>query len=765
MADISLYKYLEAAFRHKVFTDKAAKSFKYLNYNLPYEGPKGIFEYARKVFPSFYSLHFPDTQEGHLQMAESILEKLDRHQDPDLNKYFDPVTAPAEYAVVAQEAQAVSQQTAGAGASSSTGNIPFSMPHAPTFSTPNIPRVVRNIPHAPEEPKSELVTANKSGYVAEKPPTEFHVTDKSGNITATYTKNPPTVSEAPKIITTNSSGVPTKGITTEKPKLVLTDSRGVPQTPHTPPSTIHLANKSGNIVGTHTVPTKGRLNFSFIKTKVGGGVTKIIGGGLNRVTPYLSKIFNKAINGLTRIAMPGIGGSGGGVGSRSFFRRFGGFGGGKGSSSIGSRSFVAKAKTRGGLVFAVGLLGFMFLVGGIAMIAPSPSPGSAAPDTNSPTVITSDISSCKFIRSGDSEKELVYQSPLLLSYIQEAANLTGIPPAVLAAFIRVETPSTVTKTDEEIKALSNTTACPRSTTGALGVMQIQPKDTKGHDETAVANGAKLIGKEYSELSKEDYCDVRKNIIMGAGFILKKMSYKTEAYPTTYGDGTKWDPIWTNNQEAINKMVNGYYGCIKYGSSDDENNPCSDPGRIYSYGDDVWNSVQNCKPSTPSITPVLSSCPVAGGKISEPSYQVDPVNGHCGKNYSYSCHCGTEGRRAKAIDVPTNGQNVVLPTINNQLTTWRLIEGPYPIAEGEGGGWGYTFLTVQGGDTYYLDMLHLNESATIISQEVYYLSGTPVATSAIAHVHITMGKNLKKPPVPKSETDCDPGWLPSDFMCQ
>lgn len=738
MADISLYKYLEAAFRHKVFKDKAAKSFKYLNYNLPYEGPKGIFDYARKVFPSFYSLHFPDTQDGHLQMAESILEKLDRHQDPDLNKYFDPATAPAEYTVVAQEAQAVSQQAINAGATpanTTMPNLPFGMPNAPTFSTPSIPRVIRNIPHTPEGPKSELVIANKSGYVAEKPPIDSKLVNPRGETIGT---------QSPKLQT--------------QPTLVLPKQEL--------PKEIHLSDSHNRIFGTHTVPTKGRLNFSFIKTKVGGGIKRTAGEALTKLSPTIGKVGNKVISGLTRVAMPGIGGSGGGVGSRSFFRRFGGFAGGRGSSSIASRSFVTKAKARGGMVFAVGLIGFMFLVGGIAMIAPSPTPGSAAPVPGNTPVpgTTADIASCKFLRSGDSVKELSYKSSLLLSYIQEASNLTAIPPAVLAAFIRVETPSTVTKTDEQIKALSSVTTCPTSVTGALGVMQIQPKDTKGHDETAVANGAKLIGKEYSELSKEDYCDVRKNIIMGAGFILKKMSYKTEAYPTTYGDGTKWDPIWTNNQEAINKMVNGYYGCIKYGSSDDENNPCSDPGRIYSYGDDVWNSVQNCKPSTPITTPVISSCPVPGGKVSEPSYQADPIKGHCGKYYSYSCHCGTEGRRAKAIDVPTNGQNVVLPTINNQLTSWRLIEGPYPIAEGEGGGFGYTFLTVQGGDTYYLDMLHLNESATIISHGVYYLSGTSVATSAIAHVHMTMGKNLSKSPVAGSDTDCDPGWLPSDFMC-
>lgn len=231
---------------------------------------------------------------------------------------------------------------------------------------------------------------------------------------------------------------------------------------------------------------------------------------------------------------------------------------------------------------------------------PFTSIGEAAPLP--PGYIGGEIASCKFTRSGDSIKELTYQSPLLLSYIQEASNLTNIPPVVLAAFIRVETPSTVTKNDNEIKNLSTEAACPKSETGALGVMQLQPEGTKGNDADAITNGAKLIGKEYSQLTKADYCDVRKNIIMGAGFILKKMTYKTKAYPKTYGDGTKWDTAWTNEKEAIDKLVSSYYGCLRYGSPDDVNISCNDTRRKYSYGNDVWNSIQSCKVTAPQQTP-------------------------------------------------------------------------------------------------------------------------------------------------------------------
>lgn len=202
------------------------------------------------------------------------------------------------------------------------------------------------------------------------------------------------------------------------------------------------------------------------------------------------------------------------------------------------------------------------------------------------TTAAADISNCKFTRSGDSVKELTYKSPLLLSYIQEASNLTGIPAVVLAAFIRVETSSTVTKTVDEIKNLS----CSQSPTGALGIMQIQPPGTtslRGDPascDDCIDAGAKLVGKTVSSMTRQDYCDPKTSIIVGAGWILKKMS------KLGYGDGTKWDPAWTNDRKAIEALVNTYYGCFLYGGQSD----CTGP---YNYADDVTTSIQSCKPVT------------------------------------------------------------------------------------------------------------------------------------------------------------------------
>lgn len=289
----------------------------------------------------------------------------------------------------------------------------------------------------------------------------------------------------------------------------------------------------------------------------------IVGPGLTSASNLLGKAGRGGINAFSSLSSQ-ISGGGGAFGR-----------GGITKSLTGKRVAIA---------FLV-----IFLIFGIFAGLLGSSSGVPTTATLPTTPITSDISSCRFGRAGDGEgNEISYKSPLLLSYIQEASNLTGIPPAVLAAFIRVETGTTVSQDDAGIKALSSIASCPRNPVdGGLGVMQLQPQGKLGHYEEGIANGARLIGKNYSDLTEEDYCDVRKNVIMGAGFILKKMQR------FGYGDGTSWQSEWNTNKVAINSMTTGYYGCLRYGSS----GPCSDPGRIHSYGDDVWNSMQSCQPST------------------------------------------------------------------------------------------------------------------------------------------------------------------------
>lgn len=461
------------------------------------------------------------------------------------------------------------------------------MPSAPSVYSQ--PRIINNVPQAapaiPETTQPQIAIANKTGVVAEPPPTKFHVTDNAGNISATYSKEPLPAAAQPKLVIARSDGSIVK--------------------PTTLPSKISVVEKGG--IREHTIPTQRRYNFSALGSRIGNG----IGIALERANPFLKRAGNGLVNSLTSIANPG---GMGGIGSRSIL---GGFGRGGGSGDVSRSIFGGTGGTPSGGVKKfvsterkVALVALLFLLlFGVVLFSSTTPIGETAPISSPTPAPVSDISSCKFTRGGDSVKELTYQSPLLLSYIQAASNLTNIPAVVLAAFIRVETPSTVTKNDDAIRALSSVAACPTSPTGALGVMQLQPKGTTGHDDKAITNGAKLIGKTYDQLTQEDYCDVQKNIIMGAGFILKKMSY------AGYGDSTRWDPSWTNNRTAIEALVNGYYGCLDYGGSTD----CTGP---YNYADDVLTSIQNCQVTT---KPAPSIGPVPTEKLAQVVYWAQIIN--------------------------------------------------------------------------------------------------------------------------------------------
>ncbi len=251
------------------------------------------------------------------------------------------------------------------------------------------------------------------------------------------------------------------------------------------------------------------------------------------------------------------------------------------------------------------------------------------------------LASCKFYRNDQQgadcppsdqgfrcEQAVEFKSPLLLSYINEASKKTGVPPEVLAAFVRVE--STVplkysaTKksysisdyTDADVQQMKNPIStngdidatigntnkamCPRSTTGALGIMQIQPpqqvhdaviasiqannakrstkytvpdpgqpdKSTPGNIDDA----ARAIGKTKATLTVDDFCDPQKSIIMASHVFFGKMGM------------TSWNPPQdtAGYERFINELARLYYG---------------DDAQTGAYGNSVWRSVSSCKPTS------------------------------------------------------------------------------------------------------------------------------------------------------------------------
>lgn len=671
----------------------------------------------------------------------SILEKLYRNLDTDPNLSFlkDPNSAlqdpryelSEEYyqrqmAKDAAEKQGVSTQAT----APTTGGQP-SVPIAGTTKTAKPPRVViiQNQKEETEKPKEEQNPANE--------PQESMASPQEQQTHGQPTQDRPSIPQMPQ-----ATGLPSayrarsqlEGVGGLNPGLRFQSGFGN-QMKNFGSRFQVLANKGGRTL------LGGLKAFA----QPAGG---LLGGSANSAGSSIIKSINKVPNVFS-----------GGFGPINQGKRALGNAG----SNLGK---VGKSRLKWVIL---GMLLFGGIFGLVTSSNPTGQPVSTAPITG----VTGDISSCKFTRSDQSPKAINYLSSIILNYFQETSAKSGIPAAVLAAFTRVESPSLTPKANEDLDTLE----CAVSDTGALGIMQLQPKGTKGHDEGAIAQGASFIGKKYNELTREDYCNPEKNILMGAGFILKKMSY------FGFGDGTKWDPAWTTNKEAIYALVKGYYGCEKYGAKADPNkiNPetglpekqsdikCDDPRHNYNYGDDVWTSIQGCQIQSNTITDVIS-CPVPGGIISTQSYQANPSKGHCSSGYLAEGRCREDcpggmggSRRAKAIDVLTNGKKAELPTINSERVNWTLVIDPYRIDKEDGGGWGYTFLASQGGHSYYLDMLHLNYVE--IKTGKAFASGEKLTAAEIDHVHMTIGKDLSSTPVAKSSTDCDPNWLPSDFMCK
>ena len=216
---------------------------------------------------------------------------------------------------------------------------------------------------------------------------------------------------------------------------------------------------------------------------------------------------------------------------------------------------------------------------------------------------TPSATSCTFTKGDQNPKAAPYSSSLLLSYFQEASQKTGVPAAILAAIARVEATTGVYSisnyTDGDIRAMEQAAQggnfdgnipdtqkalCPKSPTGARGIMQIQPPGTTGNASESIENGARFLGKKASDLTMKDYCDPKTEMIIAAGFILKKMQ------GVGYGDATKWDPAWNTSKPAFDAAAKSYYGCLEYGDPDNPNK-CVGP---YNYGDDIWQSFQDCK---------------------------------------------------------------------------------------------------------------------------------------------------------------------------
>lgn len=209
-----------------------------------------------------------------------------------------------------------------------------------------------------------------------------------------------------------------------------------------------------------------------------------------------------------------------------------------------------------------------------------------------------DISQCLYYRYP--AQPAAFQSKLLFQYFDEAAKASGVPAVLLAAFARVESPSSVNWTDDiinnQVRQLGSPT-CPGSSWGATGLMQVVRWGLRGSPHDGILLGAGYLGLNGSSLTEAQYCDVRTSIFLGAGVINAKM-------------GGQFDVSKLYDQNYLFTLAQRFFGCTELGGlycsptkqvcySDGSCITCGDPAAgsptDCSYGMNLYKSVTNCKP--------------------------------------------------------------------------------------------------------------------------------------------------------------------------
>ncbi|OGH14506.1 MAG: hypothetical protein A3H50_00575 [Candidatus Levybacteria bacterium RIFCSPLOWO2_02_FULL_37_10] len=348
------------------------------------------------------------------------------------------------------------------------------------------------------------------------------------------------------------------------------------------------------------------------------------------------------------------------------------------------------------------------------------------------------ISSCTFYRDG--EPEVKMGNPEMAQFIESVSAKVGVPAAVVAGIMRVESGNRFQENDPAYFAADYDEHCSRDTQGnpiACGLMQFTPDTFTGTFNNNSSEMSAFFGKNQvravidsrNNVFPNNYLRIYsiKDSIIATAFKIKKDKQSAN------GEGP-WD------RAAIDGIVSAYYGnCLKYPSC--TNGP-------YDYGEDVWNSFSQCKvtPSTSALTMTCPLDPVGNSAYITCGTFNHPVNlcAHGRADFGYpACTsppyavCPYSEQLKNAFDVVSKGESgagipVYLPMINRSVVQWAFTKSEFLNSN-----WGYRqiYNTLFNGHSIDLELTHLNESLPIL-QSTTISSGTQVATthSVAAHLH-------------------------------
>lgn len=270
------------------------------------------------------------------------------------------------------------------------------------------------------------------------------------------------------------------------------------------------------------------------------------------------------------------------------------------------------------------------------------------------------IAACTFYRGGDPISGVKIGNPTLATTIDEIASKVGVPSALVAAFLRVESGDKFIMTDPTY--LANDYDATLSSAGAIGMAQFLPGTFLGIFNANKAELNSLFGKTDvvttvdppSAMKPNSYFriySIRDTITANAFFIKNGLA----------------GAISGITKDMVTNLVQTYFSgpnkiCAYSGIG----------GRAGDYCDDVWKSFSECQTQQQPIAKAGTAvCPIPGGKVvcgpSKPvntNYGPACSSGHCAGNYGNDALCKQFPATAYAADIPgTPNQDVILPELS------------------------------------------------------------------------------------------------------
>lgn len=233
------------------------------------------------------------------------------------------------------------------------------------------------------------------------------------------------------------------------------------------------------------------------------------------------------------------------------------------------------------LLIVIGLLLLIVLVVVIFVGASNFNPPG---DTTLPPGVAreGDISTCLFYRGGDKTQGVKIGNPEMAKTISAISQKVGVPAAIVAGIMRVETGQALASTDPTYLANDYDN---HSSGVAYGVMQFTPQTFAGTFRTNSGELNTLFGKQSVSIDanvKQDSMEPASVFrIYSVKDSITAAAFKVRADKRAFNGDEPW------SEAAANAVARAYYGCLLYGSGGCTSGP-------YSYGADLWKSYSECR---------------------------------------------------------------------------------------------------------------------------------------------------------------------------